>query len=60
MVLPLQEIGAAGTPPKLILLDPCDAPKPLPLIVTVVPTGPDVGEKLVIEGGTVNVPQVAT
>jgi hypothetical protein len=40
---------------KLIVLLPCDDPKFDPLIVTDVPTGPDVGETPVMPGGTVNV-----
>jgi hypothetical protein len=39
----------AEMPPNVTLVAP---PKPLPVIVTFVPTGPLVGEKLVIEGFT--------
>src|SRR5438045_1780505 len=57
MILPpLQLVGAAGIPLKLTLLVPCDAPKPLPLTVTDVPTGPTDGDKPEIVGGMAKVP----
>src|SRR5208282_3560812 len=47
---------AATTPPKATLLLLCVEPKPLPLMVTAVPTTPVLGEMPVIAGGgdTVN------
>jgi hypothetical protein len=35
------------------VLVPCDEPKPVPLMVTDVPTAPEVGEMLVIFGAAV-------
>jgi hypothetical protein len=46
----LQFVGAAVVPLKLTVLVPCVEPKLLPVIVTELPTGPAVGERLVIEG----------
>ena len=43
-------IDVAVVPLKVIVLVPCVAPKLEPLIVTEVPTAPEVGERLVIEG----------
>ena len=45
-----QLVGVAAVPLKLTVLVPCVAPKFAPLIVTDVPTGPDVGERLVMLG----------
>ena len=46
MLLLLQLVGAAGIPLKLTVLTFCVVgPKPLPVIVTDVPTGPNVGDK---------------
>src|SRR3954470_1534233 len=50
MRLALQLLGAAAVPLNLMLLAPCDAPKFAPLIVTAVPTVPDVGERLTTLG----------
>src|SRR5260370_24002094 len=52
----LQLLAVATTPPKATLLVLCVAPKPLPLMVTDVPTTPVAGEMLAIAGGgdTVN------
>jgi hypothetical protein len=36
----VQEVGMQFVPPKLRLLDPCVAPRPVPEAVTLVPTGP--------------------
>jgi len=49
--------GAAETPLNETVLVPWLAPKFDPVIVTEVPTGPEVGDRLVIDGGgiTVNV-----
>jgi hypothetical protein len=46
----------AGVPLKVTVLVPWVTPKPVPVIVTELPTGPDVGETLVMRGGesTVN------
>lgn len=44
--------GVAGVLPKTKELVPCVAPKPVPLTVTTVPTGPDCGETPVMLGGT--------
>src|SRR5262245_37633698 len=48
-------VGVATTPLNVTLLVPCVAPKLVPVIVTAVPIGPLVGDKLVIVGGTVTV-----
>jgi hypothetical protein len=42
----LQAVGVANTPLKRTVLLPCDAPKPLPKIMTVVPIGPSFGVML--------------
>jgi len=54
MLAPLQLVGVAAVPLKLIVLLPCVAPKFVPAIVTDVPTIPDVGDRLVMLGFTVN------
>jgi len=43
-------VGLAATPLKVTVLVPCVEPKFFPVIVTDVPTTPDVGERLVMEG----------
>src|SRR6185436_13050201 len=43
-------IEVASAPLKVTLLEPCVAPKFVPVIVTVEPTGPDVGDNDVIAG----------
>ena len=48
-VLP-QLVGVAAVPLNVTVLEPGDAPKLLPLIVTDVPTGPEVGNKPVMFG----------
>ncbi len=48
----LQLLGVAKTPLNETVLDPCVAPKFAPVIVTGVPTPPEVGERFVIDGGT--------
>lgn len=48
--VPFQPVGVAMIPLKVTRLDPCVAPKFVPLIVTEVPTEPDVVERLVILG----------
>jgi len=56
MLVVLQLLGVAATPPKLTVLVPCVTPKFAPLIVTDVPTGPEDGLRLVMLGaGTVTV-----
>jgi hypothetical protein len=56
MLAALQLIGVAVTPLNFTVLVPCAAPKFAPLIVTAVPTSPDVGFRLVMLGaGTVTV-----
>lgn len=52
----LQLETAATAPLKVTALVPCDAPKFVPAMVTDVPTGPNVGDKLLIPSvpGTVN------
>ena len=45
-----QLVGVATIPLNVTVLVPCDAPKLVPLIVTEVPTGPEVGERLVMLG----------
>src|ERR1700674_2345242 len=47
----LQLVADTGTPPNSTTLLLCVAPKPLPLIVTGVPTTPEVGEMLLIATG---------
>jgi hypothetical protein len=49
-----QEVGVAEVPLKVTVLEPLVAPKFAPAIVTEVPTGPLVGERLVRVGVTVN------
>jgi hypothetical protein len=51
MLVALQLVGVAVTPLNFTVLVPCVAPKLAPLIVTDVPTSPDVGFKLAILGG---------
>jgi hypothetical protein len=46
----LQLVAAAAVPLKATVLVPCVAPKSIPVIVTVVPTGPLVGLKFEILG----------
>jgi hypothetical protein len=50
MLVPLQPVGAASTPPNVTVLVHCVAPKFAPAIVTGVPTTPEFGLKLVILG----------
>src|SRR5208283_4129095 len=56
MLVALQLVGVAAVPLNVTVLVPCEAPKFAPVIVTLAPTNPDVGFKLVILGaGTVTV-----
>jgi hypothetical protein len=50
MLVPLQLVGAACTPPKVTVLVACVVPKFAPVIVTAVPTTPEFGLKLVMLG----------
>src|SRR5439155_9687355 len=56
----LQLRTAAETPLNVTTLDPCVAPKLLPLMVTEVPAGPIPGDKFEIFGTTVNVRPLLT
>src|SRR4051812_9779044 len=47
-------VVCATTPPNVTVLEPLVDPKRLPAMVTEVPDGPDVGDKLVILGLTAN------
>jgi hypothetical protein len=50
MLVALQLVGVAVVPLNVTVLVPCVVPKPVPVIVTDVPTGPEVGVRLVILG----------
>lgn len=50
MLLLLQLVGVTLSPPMVTLLEPCVAPKSLPLMVTAVPTGPEEGDRLLMPG----------
>ena len=54
MELALQLVGVAVVPLNVTVLEPLVAPKPEPLIVIDVPTGPEPGERLVMFGFTLN------
>ena len=56
MDVALQAVGVANVPLKLTVLEVCVLPKFIPLIVTEAPTGPELGDRLVILGAgtTVN------
>src|SRR5689334_8322853 len=62
MLVADQLVGVAVVPLNLTVLVPCVAPKFVPVIVTDVPTGPLVGDKLVTVGGrpTVNASPLLT
>jgi hypothetical protein len=51
MLVPLQLVGDPTVPLNVTVLVPCVPPKFVPVIVTDVPTGPDVGLTLEIAGG---------
>ena len=51
MLVALQLVEVAAVPLNVTVLVPCDAPKPVPPIITGVPTDPDDGLKLVMLGG---------
>lgn len=50
MLVLLQLVGVASVPLNVIVLPPCVVPKLVPVTVTDVPTGPEVGLKLVMVG----------
>ncbi len=50
MLVPLHELGTAAVPLNVTVLAPCVAPKFVPVIVTAVPTIPEVGDRLVMVG----------
>src|SRR5262249_39202069 len=52
MLVADQLVGVAGVPLKATVLFPCVARKLVPVIVTEVATGPVVGDRLVMLGGT--------
>ena len=51
----LQLVGAALVPLNVTVLIPWLAPKFVPVIVTEVPTAPEVGDKLLMLGGGITV-----
>jgi len=55
MLPALQLLGVASVPLNVTMLEPFVAPKFVPVMVTGVPTRPDVGLSVVIDGGTVTV-----
>jgi hypothetical protein len=50
IVVALQLVGVAAVPLNVTVLVPCVAPKFVPVIVTAVPTSPEVGDTLVMLG----------
>src|SRR5579864_4924046 len=50
MLVALQLVGVAAVPLNLTVLAPCVEPKFAPVIVTEVPTAPELGERLVMLG----------
>ena len=50
MLVALQLVGVPVVPLNVTVLVPCDAPKFVPVMVTAVPTGPEVGFKLEMVG----------
>jgi hypothetical protein len=50
MLVALQLVAVAAVPLNVTVLVPCVDPKPVPVIVTPVPTGPEVCDRLVIVG----------
>jgi hypothetical protein len=55
MEVPLHEVGVAVVPLNLTVLLPWVAPKFVPVMVTDVPAGPEVGERLVMLGAATTV-----
>jgi hypothetical protein len=61
MLVLLQAVAVAGTPLNVTVFEPWLAPKFVPVMVTLVPVGPDVGDSDEIPGATVNAnPLLAT
>ena len=50
MLVAVQPVGVAVVPLNLTVLVPCEAPKLDPVMVTELPTGPDVGFRLAMFG----------
>jgi hypothetical protein len=50
ILVALQLVGVAAVPLNVIVLVPCVAPKLSPAMVTEVPTGPEVGDRLKMAG----------
>jgi hypothetical protein len=50
MLVALQLLTVAATPPNVTVLVPCVPPKFAPVIVTAVPAAPDVGDRLLMAG----------
>lgn len=50
MLVAVHAVGVAVVPPNATVLEPCVEPKPLPVMVTEVPTIPDVGEIVEMAG----------
>ena len=50
MLVALQVVGVADAPLKVTVLVPCVDPKFVPVIVTAVPTGPELADRLVMIG----------
>src|SRR4029079_11339761 len=55
MLVADHDVDVAVVPLNVTVLEPCEAPKFVPAIVTTVPTGPLLGVRLVSVGGTVTV-----
>jgi len=55
MLVLAQLVGVAAVPLKRTVLPPCVVPKLVPVMITEVPAGPEVGETLVMLGGGVAV-----
>src|SRR6185369_12883238 len=53
MLVDDHEVGVAVVPLNVTVLAPCEAPKFVPAIVTTVPTGPLLGDRLVSVGAIV-------
>jgi hypothetical protein len=50
MLVAVQAVAVAAVPLNFTVLVPCEDPKFVPVIVTAVPVGPDVVERLVMVG----------
>ena len=59
MLVALQLVGVVAVPLNLTVLEPCVDPKFVPVMVTEVPTAPDVGDRLVILGDVPPPPEAA-